>query len=84
MNKLSDDAIGSSIGHLGEKLFTRLTLADPQNFAKKAKFGRFTRNRKQQLKTPDGLTCFSVSSHLLMATREDPVRSLRATIASLI
>lgn len=59
-------------------------MAGIENFAKKAISGPVTENRKQARKRSNQLTFFSVSSHLLMAIVEDPVRSLRARIASLM
>lgn len=58
--------------------------ADAPILRKKAKFLVKTRKCERPIKVSNRLTFFSVSIHLFMAGTEDPVRSLRAPIASLM
>jgi hypothetical protein len=84
MIKFYIDTIESMFRHDRVEIFGRPTMAGTEKNAKKAIFARGTGNRKQARKRSNQLTFFSVSSHLLMAIVEDPVRSLRARTASLM
>lgn len=84
MNKLQDDVLWLGLDRCVKRYCTLPLRGVVKILQKKTSFGSNTRKAELPQKRLVSLTFFSLSIHLLIAIVEDPLRSLRAKMASLM